>query len=185
MSDQLSPFFQEVYPAQFIRKTRNKITIPAFSVTCGDGINLVGHSIVVARFTYSLTKQMAMRFPLAAPSGDLFIPVIRILKSGDSISTRYKLWEIAGESIPLTHTLYAGQLLPATFEMEIWNIDGQLLSALSNDYDIEVSQLSNRSSTAVPTISSLAAPTINSNIHSVVPWTDDTVDFDQPIALTV
>lgn len=102
-----------------VGKLRSYYTIPAFSYPN----NWHGASEIVARFDYSAGSiSLLNQFPITAPDGANFCPVVSWLKN--QVFHRYKLWKDVGEILWLP--LYAKQKIDSDkFYIEIWNTNTQ------------------------------------------------------------
>lgn len=101
-----------------VRKLRSYIEIPAFDIAN----TWRGASEVIYRLEFATSTSVSLleRFPITAPAGANFVPVVAWLE--DEVFHRYKLWSDVGEILWLP--TYAKQKINQTyFFIEIWNTD--------------------------------------------------------------
>jgi len=179
MSTTVTKYNQTILPVSIVRKTRNKITIPAFSLVCG-GATSYGISVRAGIISVTLSQKTSIKYPVAQPTSSTCLLIIKFTNADASVS-RYALWSEIGEIIGLNVQKYVGQRLPTTFEIEVWGIPGNTTAVLAADLDLYVGILSLREGITPPTVTSLVTLTVNSDIRTTFPIsTTDDIDFDGP-----
>jgi hypothetical protein len=108
-----------------------------FNLTLGSGVewktdkfaDRFGASFVCGQYTIVGDRKVSLVYPVATPEDCDHALVVRWTDSNDIVQRRY-LYTVEGVDMYATVTAYAGERLPETFYIEVWNIDGNPTATL-------------------------------------------------------
>jgi hypothetical protein len=124
---------------------------------------ITGASTLAAIFNVTAGQNISLKYPIRKPTDANFMLCVSYI--ANSKVTRYKLWEQTGVNIAPAPVRYRGQVLPTTFQFEVWGVDGAEDCELTDDLIIYFSKCSlpntDRDTTNVALVTS---PTIDTTL---------------------
>jgi hypothetical protein len=139
----------------------------------------MGGSFVAALFSVTATEAFSLKFPVTPPTNANFGMVVAYEDDNGDYQRRILFSPEVGEltiNPPLVD--YAGEKLPTTFNIEIWNVDGNDSVDLASDLTLDTSVLTDPTSSVDQAQQMLATPTKNINLFEPFPLTGFPLTFN-------
>src|SRR5437660_5135998 len=128
--DTVEFFVNKRFASNYVKKTANFIVLPAFNIPN----TWYGASHIIAKYKYTISNKFSI-LKLPARPNDTFCLALTF-----GIGPyRYKLWQNVGEILYVP--LYTSEIIDSSFNLEVWNVTGQLLAINPGSLVIDISIL--------------------------------------------
>jgi hypothetical protein len=139
----------------------------------------MGGSFVAALFSVTATEAFSLKFPVTPPTNANFGMVVAYTDDNGDFQHRLLFSPEVGElTINPPIVDYAGEKLPTSFNIEIWNVDGNPTVDMSAALTLNTSVLTDPTSSVDQTKLALTTPTKSIDIYEPFPLAGFPLTFD-------